>query len=242
MLDDLVAAPENGARVHQRSAASSALLLLVDGRLPTGGHAHSGGIESAVADGRVDDVATLAAFLEGKLATTGLVDASLVAATVRLRASVGELNAEAIARSPSAALRRASEAQARGLLRVARRTWPSAEFDQLEPGDRPSPLWPIVLGVVARAARVPSGDAALAAAQASIGGPAWAAIRLLGLDPYEVVAALAKFGPMVDEIAARADLTARRVSRIADLPAAGGPMLEIAAERHAQWEVRLFVS
>ena len=57
---------------------SFALMLLADGRLPAGGHVHSGGIESAVADGRVHDLASLRSFTEGRLWTAGLTDAALV--------------------------------------------------------------------------------------------------------------------------------------------------------------------
>ncbi|MDP9388377.1 MAG: urease accessory protein UreF, partial [Actinomycetota bacterium] len=46
-------------------------LLLADGRFPAGGHAHSAGVEAAVADGRVGDVASLAAFARGRLWTAG---------------------------------------------------------------------------------------------------------------------------------------------------------------------------
>ncbi|MDP9074601.1 MAG: urease accessory protein, partial [Actinomycetota bacterium] len=45
-----------------------AALLLADGRFPGGGHAHSGGLEAAVADGSVADLAGLEAFLIGRLA------------------------------------------------------------------------------------------------------------------------------------------------------------------------------
>ena len=58
-----------------------ALLLLADGRFPAGGHAHSAGIEAAVNDGRVTDVASLVAFAEGRLRTVGLVDISFAMAT-----------------------------------------------------------------------------------------------------------------------------------------------------------------
>ena len=61
--------------------ATPALLLLADGRFPTGGHAHSAGVEAAVADGRVFDVASLGAFTEGRLRTIGLVDISFAMAT-----------------------------------------------------------------------------------------------------------------------------------------------------------------
>lgn len=69
------------------------LLLLADGRLPAGGHAHSAGTEAAVGDGRVGDLATLEDFTRGRLWSQGLVDAALAAAT-----------AAALAGGPSATL------------------------------------------------------------------------------------------------------------------------------------------
>jgi urease accessory protein UreF len=57
--------------------ASSVLLTLADGRLPAGGHAHSGGLEEAVATGRVSSASDLAGFLAGRLQSTGRVDAGL---------------------------------------------------------------------------------------------------------------------------------------------------------------------
>lgn len=43
-----------------------ASLLLADSRLPTGGHAHSGGVEAAVERGLLRDEADLALFLAGR--------------------------------------------------------------------------------------------------------------------------------------------------------------------------------
>ena len=59
---------------------SVAALLLGDSRFPSGGHAHSGGVEPAVTAGTVGDFGTLELFLRGRLRTTGLVAASLAAA------------------------------------------------------------------------------------------------------------------------------------------------------------------
>jgi urease accessory protein len=56
-------------------------LLLSDSRFPAGGHAHSGGVEPAVTAGTVTDLASLEAFLRGRLRTAGLVAAGLAAAT-----------------------------------------------------------------------------------------------------------------------------------------------------------------
>ncbi len=58
-----------------------ALLLLADGRFPAGGHAHSAGVEAAVGDGRITDVASLTAFTEGRLRTVGLVEVAFATAT-----------------------------------------------------------------------------------------------------------------------------------------------------------------
>lgn len=57
-------------------------LLLADGRFPAGGHAHSAGVEAAVADGRVVDTGSLEEFVRGRLWTAGLTEAALAAATV----------------------------------------------------------------------------------------------------------------------------------------------------------------
>ena len=58
----------------------AALLLLADGRFPAGGHAHSGGVEAAVAHKAVHDTPSLEAFCRGRLHTTGLTAAGLAAA------------------------------------------------------------------------------------------------------------------------------------------------------------------
>ncbi|MGW6776309.1 urease accessory protein UreF, partial [Streptomyces sp. NPDC055037] len=50
----------------------AALLVLADGRFPAGGHAHSGGAEPAVAEGRIRDADSLASFCRGRLHTAGL--------------------------------------------------------------------------------------------------------------------------------------------------------------------------
>ncbi|HYN92795.1 MAG TPA: urease accessory protein UreF, partial [Pilimelia sp.] len=67
-----------------------------------------------------------------------------------------------------------------------------------------------------------------------------AAVRLLGLDPYAVHAVLARLAPATERVAAAgADAATRPVD---DLPAAAAPLLDIGAEIHATWEVRLFAS
>jgi urease accessory protein len=61
-----------------------ALWLLADSRLPTGGHAHSGGLEAAVRRGLVRVPDDVAAWLAGRVPTAGLVTAAAAAAACSL--------------------------------------------------------------------------------------------------------------------------------------------------------------
>ena len=210
------------------------LLVLADGRLPAGGHAHSAGLEAQVSAGRVRTVEDLRGFLEGRLATGGLVAATFAAAACADTGPVEDLDRALEVRTPSPALRNASRAQGKALLRAGRAMWavpatPRADVHQ-----------PVALGVVAGAAGLSPGQAAVAAAHGTISGPASAAVRLLGLDPYGVHALLARLAAGCDAVAARALTFLGRP--LDDLPADGSPLLDIGAEHHATWEVRLFAS
>lgn len=230
----------------------ASLLLLADGRLPSGGHAHSGGFEPVA--GLIDSLDDLRSFLRGRLHTAGLIAAALAAAATHAEpaperaakpaalsgagslggvgaGSLGWLDLEADARMPSPAAREASRKQGRQLLRAARAVWPSVRYDQLGP----KPHHSLVLGVAAAAAGLGPGDAALAAAHGAVTGAASAAVRLQSLDPIAVHRVLASLGADVDAVAAEA-------VGCREIPAPAAPVLEIAAEDHATWEVRLFAS
>ena len=79
----------------------NALWLLADSRLPTGGHAHSGGIEAAVRRGLVRRPDDVAAWLDGRVPTAGLVTAAASAAACALAGGPARLAARG---EPSAAL------------------------------------------------------------------------------------------------------------------------------------------
>lgn len=220
------------------TASLATLLVLADGRLPAGGHAHSGGLESAVAGGRLRDLDGLAGFLRGRLATTGRVGAAFAASACAGRVPVADLDQAMDARTPSPALRRASRAQGRALLRAGRAIFGTVPA---QVGVAPAgPHQPVALGLVAAAAGLGPSEAAVACAYGSVSGPASAAVRLLGLDPYAVHALLAGLAGECDRLAAEAAAT---VDEPADeLPADSAPLLEIGAEQHASQEVRLFAS
>jgi urease accessory protein len=87
-------------------------------------------------------------------------------------------------------------------------------------------------------------DAAYCAVYESVSGPASATVRLLSLDPFDATAVLARLAPELDRVADQAVEAARNVADEGTdaLPAASAPLLEIAAELHAAWPVRLFAS
>ncbi|MEU0740281.1 urease accessory UreF family protein [Streptomyces sp. NPDC006134] len=221
----------------------AALLVLADGRFPAGGHAHSGGAEAAVRAGRITGAASLEDFCRGRLHTTGLVAAALAAAAA-LGADPAELDAAADARTPSPALRLAARRLGRQLMRAARATWPAPELDAVARAFPKGAHQPVVLGLTARAAGLGPADAAYCAAYESVSGPATATVRLLSLDPFDATGVLARLAPELDRVADRAVEAARTAltEGTGVLPAASAPLLEIAAEQHAAWPVRLFAS
>ena len=223
--------------------ANAALLILADGRFPAGGHAHSGGAEAAVKAGRIHDAATLQAFCTGRLHTTGLTAAALAAAAAGGVPPL-ELDDAADARTPSPALRATSRRLGRQLMRAARTVWPSPALDRLAT-DRPRGAHqPVVLGLTAAAAGLGPVDAASAVAYESVSGPVTACVRLLGLDPFQATAVLARLAPDLERVTAAATAAAALAADegVDALPAASAPLLDLYAEQHAGWPVRLFAS
>ncbi|WP_433859467.1 urease accessory protein UreF [Streptomyces kronopolitis] len=221
----------------------AALLILADGRFPAGGHAHSGGAEAAVAAGRLTDAATLETFCRGRLHTAGLVAAGLAAA-----AAAGHdpllLDDAADARTPVPALRQTARRLGRQMMRAARATWPAAALDALAAARPRGAHQPVVLGLAARSAGLTPLDAAYAVAYETVSGPATAAVRLLSLDPFDATAVLARLADDLDAVARRGADAAERIAIEGTdaLPAACAPLLDLTAQQHAAWPVRLFAS
>ena len=72
-------------------------------------------------------------------------------------------------------------------------------------------------------------------------GPAFAALRLLSLDPLALSGLLSALSPAIDATAEKA-VASLSAGALGALPATSAPLLELAAEEHAHWEVRLFAS
>jgi urease accessory protein len=227
------------------SSMNATMLLLADGRFPSGGHAHSAGAEAAIGVGDVHDHATLERFVEGRLATAGLVDAAFAAATAHqcnniATARFDVLGTEYMARTASARLRQISLSLARQLLRAGARTWPSQLFAACDVATAGRTPQPVAMGVVAAAARCSPHEAALCQLHHLVGAMTSAGVRLLGLDPFEISAIAARLAPVLDDLAVRAALSG--AADPATLPAGVALLHDVLAEHHATWEVRLFAS
>jgi urease accessory protein len=224
-----------------------ALLLLADGRFPAGGHAHSGGVEAAITDGRITGVASLDRYVRDRLATVGLVEAALAAATA-WRLSVGDdatetllaLDAEAGSRIPAPPLRDASRRLGRQLARVAARCWPDPLFAVLADALPAGAHQPVALGVTGLAADLDLAQVARLAVHHAITTPALAAVRLLGLDPFAVAALAAGCAGAGEEVVAEAVDVA--LGPLADLPSASAPLVDIAALEHIARPIRMFAT
>jgi urease accessory protein len=229
------------------AARTLATLLLGDGRLPSGVHAHSTGLEAAAGAGLVRDLDDLAAWVAGNLATGWRLDAA-VAVHARALALAGasagawaDLDAEVTARLTSPQLRDVSRRLGRQLLRVAGRTWPSAALAAFVATHPDGPHVAVVQGAAAASAGLTATQTAAVTVHGAVQGATSAAVRLLGLDPYAVTGLVADLGPrlaaLCDEVVDRADH-----GDPAALPAAGAPMLDVLLAHHAVADGRLFAS
>jgi len=225
--------------------ASYLSLLLADGRLPTGAHTQSAGVEPALRHGmRVDEVP---AYLRVRLTTVTEVEAAtaVVAGRVWARetygvarqassvvAALAEVDAAWRVRTLSDALREASDLLGRSYLRTAAAVWDLAPFATAGgPWCRA-----VVLGVVAAGAGLDAEQTARLVAYEDVQTVVSAALKLEPFDPSVGVRWAADAAVAVEALVARV-VDARTP---ADVPAHSAPLLEEWGQRHRTSERRLF--
>ncbi|MFW0785038.1 urease accessory UreF family protein [Gordonia sp. CPCC 206044] len=205
------------------------MLTLADSRLPVGGHVHSGGVEQAIADGAVRNVDDLADYLRRRVRSSGLVAASIAAAVADGHLDEAAAQRETDARTPSSAARKASLAQGRGMLRLARRMWPDHDWSP----HTPTTHLPVISGAIGRASALSGFHTALILVYTTMSGSATAGQRLLALDPADVALMIADLGADCERLAAEAAVEPADLS---------DPILDVFAERHERQPMPLFMS
>lgn len=217
-------------------AASTVALLLADARLPSGGHAHSSGLEPALLGGM--SPSAVADFLALRAQTTALVDAGTAVAAMHAvldgdGSRLGAVETAWAARTPSRAMREASRELGRGLLRLARRIWPAAHgLDQLAD----MPPRPLVLGIIAAEVGMAADELVRLTVYDDLASAVAALLKLEPRDPADGVALVldscASIEPFIPSVAA--------VWSPDDIPALSAPQAEAWAEQHAVTQRRLF--
>jgi urease accessory protein len=213
---------------------SSLALLLADARLPAAGHTQSAGLEPGLARGL--DPTQLPAYCRTRLATVVRTE-SAAAVVARHHVLVGlpldPVETAWAARTPSDAMRATARTLGRGLLRLARRTWPEAAA-HWSAQDRPPRA--LVLGAIAGSAELPAVELARVVAYDDVQTVLAAALKLLPLDPADAAAwcveLLADIDRLADEVST--------LTSAAEIPATGAPEIEAWAQAHARATRRLF--
>ncbi len=219
--------------------------MLADGRLPTGGHAHSGGwesITSLVSEPEEHDVLD---FVELRLATSGASEAAFVGRIVE-EIAAGDADADFIARADaelharicSPAQRMASRSQGRQWIRIGALRDPVGRITELA-RDVAHPHLAVGFAVTAGSWGVSGVDAATIHLHHLISGVATAAIRLHGFDPSLAARLVVS---QHDRIGSLCDPQRWSGLDLADLPSRSNPLVDLLAESHRRWDIRMFRS
>lgn len=213
-------------------------LLLADGRLPTGAHTQSGGVEPAFQAGMA--LAQVPDYLLVRLRTVTEVEAATAVLARRLWSDDGadrlerllRLDAAWRARTASDVLRDAADLLGRSYLRLAAGVW---DLSLLTGAGR---VWcrAVVVGATAAAAGLSAVETARLVAFDDVQTVLAAALKLIPFDPAHGVAWAVRAQPEVERLVARvAGLT-----ELDDLPAPTAPLLEQWGQQHRSSERRLF--
>ncbi len=179
------------------------------------------------------------AFARARLHTLGRCQAALAALAAGCPNLAGllELDGEAAARTPVAALRAADRRLGLGLLRTGRTLWPQDRL--LESYAAGSSLTPraVALGAVARAAGIEPVGAARLVLYEEVAGVAAAAVKLVSLDGARACAWVADLAREIEQLAGEA--CGVEIDRI---PSPSVPLLDRRAVVHQASPGRLFAS
>ena len=226
------------------SAASSSYLslLLADGRLPTGAHTQSAGVEPALRHGM--SVHEVPAYLRVRLATVTEVEAATAVVAGRAWAgridqddegtvaALAEVDAAWRVRTLSDALREASDLLGRSYLRTAAAVWDLTPF-----ATAPGP-WcrAVVLGVTAAEAGLDAEQTARLVAYEDVQTVVAAALKLEPFDPSVGVRWAAGAAAAVAALVA----AVTDAGTTDDIPAHSAPLVEEWGQHHRTSERRLF--
>ena len=217
-----------------------ALLHLCDSLFPIGSFAHSDGLESAVASGRVNSAADLRGWL-GTTLKVVLTDAegpavrsAYVAARTGDMAALGKVDAEVDAMRTSSAARDATRTMGTRLLKTWQQIRPT-ESVRVALESRPRYTFPTAFAVVCAASEIELPEAVEAYCYTRLAATVSAAMRLMAIGQHEEHGLLAEILRAVPECV-------DRIVQSDEPPRCFTPMMDIAAMSHQYQHSRLFRS
>jgi urease accessory protein len=177
---------------------------LADSAFPTGGFAHSGGLEAAWQSGEIPDATALARFVHDVAVQTGRSVLPFLTAAHRRPDKVAALDLACDVFVVNAVANRASRMQGRAFLSTCLRVWPSAALDRLEAHTRDgSGHAAPVIGATLRVLEVDLDTAQRLFLFNSVRGVFAAAVRLGIVGSYQAQRLQHHCMPLVDEIVSR---------------------------------------
>jgi urease accessory protein len=214
------------------------LLQLSDSALPTGGFAHSAGLEAAAHQGEVATPAELRRFVRDALWQAGHFALPLAATACTDVAALPRLDARADAFLVSRVANRASRTQGRAFLDTATRIFP-ANLTGLRDSARPANLTlhhAPVFGAVCGALGIERAHVQQLWLSTALRGVLFAAVRLGLVGTHEAQRMQHELAPTMDEVlAACGSLTEEDIAQTA-------PLLDLFGSTHDRLYSRLFQS
>lgn len=215
------------------------LLQLADSAFPTGGFAHSFGLEAAVQLGEVASAAELASFMDDALTQAGHLALPFVGAAHDSPSEVAALDATCDAMLTSHVANRASRTQGRAFAATCARVFDAAELASLDDACRTRALHahlaPVV-GAATRAMGVSRDDGQALHLHGTLRGLASAAVRLGLVGPHEAQRLVHDRAATLDRVLA--DCGALGVEQAHQT----APLLELFGATHDRLYSRLFQS
>jgi urease accessory protein len=210
---------------------------LADSAFPTGGFAHSWGLEASWQSGEVPDLAALQRFVRDSLWQTGHAGLPFVTAAWRAPDRIGELDRISDVFLINAVANRASRVQGRAFVSTCARIWPIPALVALDRHEshRIGHCAPLV-GATLRALAVPLETTQRLFLFSTARGILTAAVKLGIVGSYQAQRLQYEAGAVLDEVRARCgDLEDADVSQTA-------PLLDVLQSAHDRLYSRLFQS